>query len=396
MQQKLGANKPPLFVDNGRARGARPPPAELPFRCPRCGEHQRFRSLASLRAHLEYSHAFHGVHDLSLPSSRGRCNTDTALLAYSRGCKTEDMDTMRSEGHKAAPLAAADSHRPGPGAPPRSPPPERRLDSRPTVEAHVRMRLEGMLRAADSSMERRLRQLSAELVQTEAELLCEHAHTQHLAQERQEVYERGRALSRQVDAAVMVIATLREQLSASEHELQKKEQRPGSRSGEWRRKLSAGPSRLTPLFPGRLSPFRIFWKPQHSMRRVGRSEFAASSRAFSGGSHWLRGWWSTTRAVRLSTAAPPITYVPNPTSTKNVEGNHHISLSLCPPQVPSVVENGRHGAAKSRLAGDPISYFSSQEGQSGFCRPHREKAGLTPSRQDEVWIQRRRSDGYEG
>ncbi|XP_028845429.1 protein ZNF365 isoform X2 [Denticeps clupeoides] len=307
MQQKLGANKPPLFVDNGRARGARPPPAELPFRCPRCGEHQRFRSLASLRAHLEYSHAFHGVHDLSLPSSRGRCNTDTALLAYSRGCKTEDMDTMRSEGHKAAPLAAADSHRPGPGAPPRSPPPERRLDSRPTVEAHVRMRLEGMLRAADSSMERRLRQLSAELVQTEAELLCEHAHTQHLAQERQEVYERGRALSRQVDAAVMVIATLREQLSASEHELQKKEQRPGSRSGEWRRKLSAGPSRLTPLFPGRLSPFRIFWKPQHSMRRVGRSEFAASSRAFSGGSHWLRGWWSTTRAVRLSTAAPPIT-----------------------------------------------------------------------------------------
>ncbi|XP_028845430.1 protein ZNF365 isoform X3 [Denticeps clupeoides] len=345
MQQKLGANKPPLFVDNGRARGARPPPAELPFRCPRCGEHQRFRSLASLRAHLEYSHAFHGVHDLSLPSSRGRCNTDTALLAYSRGCKTEDMDTMRSEGHKAAPLAAADSHRPGPGAPPRSPPPERRLDSRPTVEAHVRMRLEGMLRAADSSMERRLRQLSAELVQTEAELLCEHAHTQHLAQERQEVYERGRALSRQVDAAVMVIATLREQLSASEHELQKKEQEA-----------------LT---------------IQNFLEAAAQHETCGKVRIRCFIESLLR---------RIALAERLVEYYQGSASEHRCPAHY----------VPSVVENGRHGAAKSRLAGDPISYFSSQEGQSGFCRPHREKAGLTPSRQDEVWIQRRRSDGYEG
>lgn len=80
------------------------------------------------------------------------------------------------------------------------------------------------MRTANSSMERRLLRLSSELAQTDTAILCERAHSHHLAQEKQEVLERERALSRQVDAAVMVIATLRQQLSISEHELERREQ----------------------------------------------------------------------------------------------------------------------------------------------------------------------------
>lgn len=80
-----------------------------------------------------------------------------------------------------------------------------------------------MLRAADSTMQRRLARLSTELAHTDTELLCERAHSQHLAQERQEVADRERSLSRQVDVAVMVIAALKEQLNASENELERRE-----------------------------------------------------------------------------------------------------------------------------------------------------------------------------
>uniref|UniRef100_A0A1A8D6G8 Zinc finger protein 365 n=1 Tax=Nothobranchius kadleci TaxID=1051664 RepID=A0A1A8D6G8_NOTKA len=91
------------------------------------------------------------------------------------------------------------------------------------ASAAVRRRLARILRAADSTMQRRLAQLSTELARTDTELLCERAHSQHLAQERQEVADRERSLSRQVDVAVMVIAALKEQLNASENELERRE-----------------------------------------------------------------------------------------------------------------------------------------------------------------------------
>ncbi|KAG7250286.1 hypothetical protein CRUP_026925 [Coryphaenoides rupestris] len=91
------------------------------------------------------------------------------------------------------------------------------------LEAAVRGRLAVLLRAADSSMQRRLARVSWELAQTDTELLCERAHWQHLARERQEAAERQRSLSRQVDVAVMVIAALREQLNASENQLEQRE-----------------------------------------------------------------------------------------------------------------------------------------------------------------------------
>ncbi|XP_072246602.1 protein ZNF365 [Leuresthes tenuis] len=315
MQQKLCSRGSGSFLleRNGQACGA-VTSCDLPFRCPRCGEQERFRSLASLRSHLEYRHSYRSPdvtsggfsitgqlpdqlmasipwHDMSLPTRRGqqsaarpphvRSLSDSRDSGYLHsygsvrrrtqsvgvGTQAEEdeeeteeeeddeeeededdceethvgkneeedkMSTKKSDpGHRRhanqhhhlpfLPAAAA-------GAPPVQDP---LLDlveqgsysgvETAAASAAVRRRLASILRAADSTMQRRLAKVSTELAQTDTELLCERAHSQHLAQERQEVADRERSLSRQVDVAVMVIATLREQINASENELERRE-----------------------------------------------------------------------------------------------------------------------------------------------------------------------------
>uniref|UniRef100_A0A8C1R9W0 Zinc finger protein 365 n=1 Tax=Cyprinus carpio TaxID=7962 RepID=A0A8C1R9W0_CYPCA len=237
MQQKVCTRNTALFVKNGQACGAGAPP-QLPFRCPRCGEHERFHSLSSLRAHLEYSHPFHTKHDISLHSTRDL--SDTQCMD---GCKisNSNMHKVRDAGTNTnSTVRGEHKHLFGVDQTPSQQPAEQKLT--PPVRsfsvgdaaagagplsapvASVEKRLEGMMRTANSSMERRLLRLSSELAQTDTAILCERAHSHHLAQEKQEVLERERALSRQVDAAVMVIATMRQQLSVSEHELERREQ----------------------------------------------------------------------------------------------------------------------------------------------------------------------------
>lgn len=61
MQQKLCSRGSRSFLleRNGQACGAvSVSSCNLLFHCPRCGEQERFRSLASLRAHLEYHHSY--------------------------------------------------------------------------------------------------------------------------------------------------------------------------------------------------------------------------------------------------------------------------------------------------------------------------------------------------
>ncbi len=229
MQQKVCTRNTALFVKNGQACGA-----QLPFRCPRCGEHERFHSLSSLRAHLEYSHPFHTKHDISLLSARDLSNTE-----HTESCKpsNSDMHKVRDAGTNTSSTARGEhKHLFSADQAPLQKPAEQKLPERSlrfgdvpagagplsAPVASVEKRLEGMLRTANSSMERRLLRLSSELAQTDTAILCERAHSHHLAQEKQEVLERERALSRQVDTAVMVIATLRQQLSISEHELERK------------------------------------------------------------------------------------------------------------------------------------------------------------------------------
>ncbi|KAI4792722.1 hypothetical protein KUCAC02_033187 [Chaenocephalus aceratus] len=253
MQQKLCSRGSGSFLSerNGQACGASP--SSLPFRCPRCGEQERFRSLASLRAHLEYRHSYCSPdvtsggfsitgklpdpltasipwHDMSLPTRRGQQRPPhVRSLSDSR-----DSGFLPSYGSvRRRTQSVGLFHPPAPLAPP--PYPNLDLDlelvdqnqysglQTAAASAAVRRRLASLLRAADSTMQRRLAKVSTELAQTDTQLLCERAHSQHLAQERQEVADRERSLSRQVDVAVMVIAALREQLNASENELERQE-----------------------------------------------------------------------------------------------------------------------------------------------------------------------------
>uniref|UniRef100_A0A4W4EKU9 FBX41/ZN365 C2H2-type zinc finger domain-containing protein n=1 Tax=Electrophorus electricus TaxID=8005 RepID=A0A4W4EKU9_ELEEL len=212
MQQKLCTRNTTLFVENGQACGAGVS-AQLQFQCPRCSERDSFHSMAALLAHLEYSHASPAGHDLSLPASRARSHSDRRELLFS----SEPLPPERPAGQQ---LERPRSPEESPGN--EAAPAGSRSLSAPV--ASVGQRLEGMMRTANSSMERHLLRISSALAQTDTALLCERAHWHHLAQERQEVLQRERALSRQVDAAVMVIATLRQQLSVSEHELKRREQ----------------------------------------------------------------------------------------------------------------------------------------------------------------------------
>ncbi|XP_017164320.1 protein ZNF365 [Poecilia reticulata] len=247
MQQKLYSRGSGSFLleRNGQACGALPDSVtscELPFRCPRCGEQQRFRSLASLRAHLEYRHSYRSPdvvsgdfsitgslpdplaaaiawQDASLPARRGqhgaarpvRSLSDSRDSGYlhsygavrrrtqSVGVGTQeegvdDEDTGEEEEDEEETRDESEVKQSDSGRLPHLPsPPDPDLDpvaqsycGRETAAASaaVRRRLASILRAADGTM---------------------------------------RSLSRQVDVAVMVIAALREQLNASESELERRE-----------------------------------------------------------------------------------------------------------------------------------------------------------------------------
>lgn len=111
MQQKLCSRGSGSFLleRTSQACGAVTDPVtscDLPFRCPRCGEQERFCSLASLRAHLEFRHSYLSPdvdaggfsitgkfpdpltaaipwHDMSLPTRRGQQSSRRPLHARS-------------------------------------------------------------------------------------------------------------------------------------------------------------------------------------------------------------------------------------------------------------------------------------------------------------------------
>ncbi|XP_041917306.1 uncharacterized protein znf365 [Alosa sapidissima] len=153
--------------------------AVLPFRCPRCGESTRFRSLTALRTHLQFSHTFS-----TPPVSRAP--------PISMPPSPEDDRPAFLELHPApTPLTtAAKAH------PPPSP-----LDHTyggVSMEAGLQVRLWVALKRA------------------EQQLQSEHAQCPLLLEEQHR-------LSRQVHSAAMVIASLRQQLATSQHQLKQRE-----------------------------------------------------------------------------------------------------------------------------------------------------------------------------
>lgn len=76
----------------------------------------------------------------------------------------------------------------------------------------------------DKTIAKKIDKLNEELCQKTSELLEVRAAFLQLSQKKQEVQRRERALSRQVDVAVELIAILRQRLTESEQELQRKEE----------------------------------------------------------------------------------------------------------------------------------------------------------------------------
>ncbi|NXY72055.1 ZN365 protein, partial [Glareola pratincola] len=220
----------------------------LPFRCPRCGDHSRFRSLSSLRAHLEYSHSyeerslltksgssslFSPLKDAELvsppePATPGSLGSPGSALrqkgSYLNFCDASCESTKREvEAERPVSYVAnyVSAESPGeqmakPGLP--------ATDSKASFEAHVREKFNRMVEAVDKTIEKRIDKLTKELAQKTAELLEVRAAFVQLSQKKQEVQRRERALSRQVDVAVEMIAALKQRLTESEEELHRKEE----------------------------------------------------------------------------------------------------------------------------------------------------------------------------
>ncbi|NXM25524.1 ZN365 protein, partial [Oxyruncus cristatus] len=218
----------------------------LPFRCPRCGDHTRFRSLSSLRVHLEYSHSFQES-SLLARSSLFSPLKDAELVSPP---EPAPQGSPGSPGGSAGPFLNLGGASCGSGkdGQPRELPAERpgaylanyvsaespseqvskpglpATDSKASFEAHVREKFNRMVEAVDKTIEKRIDKLTKELSQKTAELLEVRAAFVQLSQKKQEVQRRERALSRQVDVAVEMIAALKQRLSESEEELHRKEE----------------------------------------------------------------------------------------------------------------------------------------------------------------------------
>lgn len=225
----------------------------LPFRCPRCGDHTRFRSLSSLKAHLEFSHSyqertlltkcslFPSLEDTDLvtssePLKLGKLQScgnvvkqkPSYVNLYSiahEHCKDRKPFEVVAERpvsyvqtYSAVDLCAdpLDGPRASPGLP--------TSDTKAAFEAHVREKFNRMVEAVDRTIEKRIDKLTKDLAQKTAELLEVRAAFVQLTQRKQEVQRRERALNRQVDVAVEMIAGLRQRLTESEEELLRKEE----------------------------------------------------------------------------------------------------------------------------------------------------------------------------
>ncbi|XP_040905524.1 protein ZNF365 isoform X2 [Toxotes jaculatrix] len=471
MQQKLCSRGSGSFLleRNGQACGAGTDSitsCDLPFRCPRCGEQERFRSLASLRAHLEYRHSYRSPdvitggfsitgklpdpltaaipwHDMSLPTRRGQQSAgrppharslsdsrDSGYLhSYSSVRRrtqsvgvgtqaeeeeeeedeeegvTEDEDVgeedeeedngeERDGGRNGEDIKTSTKksdaghhhlnhyHFPFPPLAPLDPPPDPDPDlglveqnsysglETAAASAAVRRRLASILRAADSTMQRRLAKVSTELAQTDTELLCERAHSQHLAQERQEVAERERSLSRQVDVAVMVIAALREQLNASENELERREREVIT----IQRFLEAAARQET------CGKVRIQRFIENLLRRIALAE-------------------RLVEYYQVNGSPPQCNHYKHQQETDN--GPHRITKSRSAGgQLSSSGLHDNRTQSSSQFGSRPP--FSKPGGERDREREHRERLAQSsrlfcrPEHRDDIWNhQRRRSAGYE-
>ncbi|NXB05964.1 FBX41 protein, partial [Cnemophilus loriae] len=236
---------------------------DLPYRCPRCGEHKRFRSLSSLRAHLEYNHTYETLYVLSKTNSicdaavfplaaDGALLTPAARRDYFESTSFQGKDQRFScDLVPAEELEPAPSSSPSPRyvheieiplteiftrgkavAPAPAPPATMdtayeeglaRLKIRAFEKLEVDKRLEKLTEEVEQKIASQVGRLQVELDRKSSELEKAKQESLRLSREKQELEDRASELSRQVDVSVEMLASLKQDLVQKEQELTRKQ-----------------------------------------------------------------------------------------------------------------------------------------------------------------------------
>ncbi|XP_041283538.1 F-box only protein 41 [Onychostruthus taczanowskii] len=237
---------------------------DLPYRCPRCGEHKRFRSLSSLRAHLEYNHTYETLYVLSKTNSICDATVfplaaDGALLApAARRDYFESTSFQGKDQRFSCDLVPADELEPAPSPSPSpryvheieiplseiftrgkavapAPVPPAAMDSayeeglarlkiRAFEKLEVDKRLEKLTEEVEQKIASQVGRLQVELDRKSSELEKAKQESLRLSREKQELEDRASELSRQVDVSVEMLASLKQDLVQKEQELTRKQQ----------------------------------------------------------------------------------------------------------------------------------------------------------------------------
>ncbi|XP_042322368.1 F-box only protein 41 [Sceloporus undulatus] len=242
---------------------------DLPYRCPRCGEHKRFRSLSSLRAHLEYNHTYETLYVLSKTNSIcdatvfPLASDSTLLTPTTRRDIFESTSFQGKEQRFTCDLIAADELEPS-SSPVASryvheieiplteiftrkamtsattPPAAAaaavaavdaayeegltRLKIRAFEKLEVDKRLEKLTEEVEQKIASQVGRLQVELDRKTSELEKAKQESLRLSREKQELEDRAVELSRQVDVSVEMLASLKQDLVQKEQELTRKQQ----------------------------------------------------------------------------------------------------------------------------------------------------------------------------
>uniref|UniRef100_A0A8C8VFH2 F-box only protein 41 n=1 Tax=Pelusios castaneus TaxID=367368 RepID=A0A8C8VFH2_9SAUR len=235
----------------------------LPYRCPRCGEHKRFRSLSSLRAHLEYNHTYETLYVLSKTNSI--CDATVFPLASDATLLTpatrrdifESTSFQGKEQRFACDLISVDELEPSSSSAPRyvheieiplteiftrkamtsaaTPPTAAAVDAayeeglnrlkiRAFEKLEVDKRLEKLTEEVEQKIASQVGRLQVELDRKSSELEKAKQESVKLSREKQELEDRATELSRQVDVSVEMLASLKQDLVQKEQELTRKQQ----------------------------------------------------------------------------------------------------------------------------------------------------------------------------
>ncbi|KAG7486971.1 F-box only protein 41 [Solea senegalensis] len=256
---------------------------DLPYRCPRCGEHKRFRSLSSLRAHLEYNHTYETLYVLS--KSNSVCDAAALLPLVAEGAlltpanNNDPFEPLRPSALKErrfpcrelpcaddlslTPANSSTSARYIPNVefplgeifmkkamtsadPSTHGNPSTavavaanvaasaveaayeeglaRLKARAFERLELDERLEKLSEEVEQKIAARVGRLQAELERKSSELERAKQESERLSQEKQDLEDKASELSRQVDVSVEMLANLKQDLVNKEAELNHKQQ----------------------------------------------------------------------------------------------------------------------------------------------------------------------------